>query len=152
VDRACESQAADAVVRITADCPFTDPEVVDQVVRRWRETGVDYAANTLEPRSYPDGLDVEVISAAALRATAEAAIDAGDREHVTAFIRSHPERFTSAGVRLEPPLGNVRITLDTHADMRTLVELVREVGVDASMREVLQALGIDPALIAPVES
>ena len=133
---------AEAVVRITADCPLMDPEVVDLVVREWREGGADYVTNTLEPRSYPDGLDVEVVSAAALRRAGELARDPADREHVTPYIRHHPETFSIQGVHLDPPHGDVRMTLDTPADLDDLRRLVDEVGPDATMEDVLKALGL----------
>jgi spore coat polysaccharide biosynthesis protein SpsF (cytidylyltransferase family) len=133
---------ADAIVRITADCPLMDPDVVDLVVRTWRESGADYVTNTLEPRSYPDGLDVEVISAGALRRAGELARSRFDREHVTPYIRSHPETFSIQGVHLDPPHGEVRMTLDTPADLEALRRLVDEVGPEANMDDVLKAHGL----------
>jgi spore coat polysaccharide biosynthesis protein SpsF (cytidylyltransferase family) len=64
---ACNQTRAEGVVRITADCPLIDPDVTDQVVRRWHDERVDYASNIAEPRSYPDGLDVEAITSSTLR-------------------------------------------------------------------------------------
>jgi spore coat polysaccharide biosynthesis protein SpsF (cytidylyltransferase family) len=140
--RACEALNANAVVRITADCPLIDPEVVDQVVELWRDTGADYISNIFEPRSYPDGLDVEVISAGALRRTEALATDPEDREHVTTYIRRHPDQFEVGELRLDPSYGDVRITLDTAADLDSLTRLIAEVGADASMWRVLEALGL----------
>jgi spore coat polysaccharide biosynthesis protein SpsF (cytidylyltransferase family) len=138
---ASAATGADAIVRITADCPLMDPDVVDLVVRAWRDSGADYATNTLEPRSYPDGLDVEVISAGALRRAGELARSPFDREHVTPYVRHHPETFSTEGVHLDPPHGEVRMTLDTPADLEALRRLVDEVGPDATMNDVLKALG-----------
>ena len=139
--QASASVDADAIVRITADCPLTDPAVVDQVVRAWREGDAEYVTNTLEPRSYPDGLDVEVISADALRRADELADAAEDREHVTPYIRRHPEDFPVIGLHLDPPHGDVRVTLDTRTDLELLVRLIGMVGPDATMEDVLEALG-----------
>jgi spore coat polysaccharide biosynthesis protein SpsF (cytidylyltransferase family) len=139
---AAAATGADAIVRITADCPLMDPDVVDLVVREWRDSGADYATNTLEPRSYPDGLDVEVVTAAALRRAGALAGDPFDREHVTPYIRHHPETFSIKGVHLDPPLGEVRMTLDTPADLEALRRLLDEVGPDATMDDVLKALGL----------
>jgi len=50
---------ADVVVRITGDCPLVDPGLVDEVIRRFKATGVDYFSN-IDPPTYPDGLDIEV--------------------------------------------------------------------------------------------
>jgi spore coat polysaccharide biosynthesis protein SpsF len=140
--RASDAVDADAVVRITADCPLIDPDIVDEVVALWRDTGADYVSNILEPRSYPDGLDVEVISAEALRRIEQLATDAEDREHVTTYIRRHPEQFEVGEIRLEPSYGDVRITLDTPADLKSLTRLIAEVGPDATMGRVLEALGL----------
>ncbi len=125
------------------DCPLTDPAIVDQAVQLWRTTKRDYVANTLEPRSYPDGLDVEVVSSSALRAAADAAVEASDREHVTPYIRRNVDRFTTAELRLEPARGDVRITLDTPDDLELLARLVNTIGVDASATQILAALGCD---------
>ena len=81
-------QAQD-VVRITSDCPFIDPDVVDQLVALFRESRADYANNTLMP-GFPRGLDCEVMPAALLYRAGEAATDPADREHVTSWIRNRP--------------------------------------------------------------
>lgn len=56
---------ADVVVRITGDCPLVDPLIVDQCLDIYMQSNVDYVSNALRP-TYPDGLDVEVFSYAAL--------------------------------------------------------------------------------------
>jgi spore coat polysaccharide biosynthesis protein SpsF len=134
----------DAIVRITADCPLIDPEVVDRVVRRWRDGTEAYVANNLEPRTFPKGLDTEVVNSEALTAAAEEATDPYDREHVTPFVRARPERFPQAPVFHDPPFGGVRITLDTPDDLRLLRRLVDELGPDPMLDEVLAALGAQP--------
>lgn len=139
VDHRCE-----AVVRITADCPLVDPEVVDLVVGRWRAGAEDYVANVIEPRTFPKGLDTEVVSTAALEAAAAAATESYDREHVTPYVRSRPERFPQARVAHEPPYAAVRLTLDTPEDLDALRDLVERTGVDVRMPELIAALGAAP--------
>ena len=138
---AATEHRCDAVVRITADCPLVDPDVVDLVVRRWREGSEDYVANVIEPRTFPKGLDVEVVSPAALVTAAEEAHDSYDREHVTPYVRSRPERFRQARVAHEPPYGDVRLTLDTAEDLAALRDLVGRTGARARMGELIEALG-----------
>lgn len=147
--QAAAATDADAVVRITADCPFVVPDVVDAVVTRWRETTSAYASNTLEPLTFPDGMDVEVISVEALQRAAALAIAAEDREHVTRYLRDRPGQFTAVGLWLSPGCGSARITLDTRADLDSLRALLRRVGPDASLDRILQALGAAPARMAP---
>ena len=76
---------ADVVVRITADCPLHDPEVIDAIVGHFDPARHDYVSNTIR-RSYPDGLDTEVIAMAALERAWRGATWASEREHVTPYI------------------------------------------------------------------
>jgi spore coat polysaccharide biosynthesis protein SpsF len=142
---AAEAAGADGIVRITADCPLADPEVIDRVIRLWRETGADYAWNTREPRSFPDGLDVEVVSRAALDAAAAETREPYDREHVTPFVRDRPERFPQRSLRLEPPVRTTKLSLDTEQDLATIRAFVERVGPDAGLPEILAAMGGGPS-------
>ena len=138
---ALDESSADAVVRVTGDCPLIDPAVVDEAVSRWRSGESDYVSNTVDPRTYPDGLDVEVVSAVALREADAKARDAYEREHVTAFVRHRPDRYAAEAMTLDPPHGELRITLDTPEDL----ELIRAVAEDAGPAAGLHDL-IDSAL------
>lgn len=108
---------ADVLVRITADCPLISPSVIDLVVRAFAASDADYASNTLEP-TYPDGLDVEVLSASALQQVGELSLDSDEREHVTLGIYRRPELFTLHSV--VDPSGDhseLRWTVDTPEDL-----------------------------------
>lgn len=84
-------RGADAVLRVTADCPFWDPEVGTHVVAEFRRlSGVaDYVSNDTLISGYPDGLDAEVFTRAALETSAAQATDKAEREHVTTWMRRH---------------------------------------------------------------
>jgi spore coat polysaccharide biosynthesis protein SpsF (cytidylyltransferase family)/RimJ/RimL family protein N-acetyltransferase len=113
---------ADTLVRLTGDCPLVDPEIVTGALELSQRTGADYTSNTLI-RTFPDGLDVEVVTAAALREAATAAVDPIEREHVTPYLYRRPERFRLAALRCPDLLGDERWTVDTAADL----ELVRTI-------------------------
>jgi spore coat polysaccharide biosynthesis protein SpsF len=113
---------AQAVVRVTADCPLIDPDVVDEVIGRYLAGGVDYVSNTQE-RTYPRGLDVEVFSAAALLAAAADARTPAQREHVTPFLYQNRDRFRIAQVRQPDDMSGERWTVDVREDL----DLVRRV-------------------------
>jgi spore coat polysaccharide biosynthesis protein SpsF (cytidylyltransferase family) len=81
--RAARAHHADVVVRITADCPFVDAGLIDQVVGAFLGGGYDYVSNVLEPRTYPRGLDVEVFRFSALEKAWQEDRDPSWREHVT---------------------------------------------------------------------
>jgi len=108
---------ADTVVRLTADCPLTDPELIDEVIAHHHEVGADYTSNTLGTRTYPHGLDAEVIRAGALVDAAERAEEAYEREHVTPYIYRRPEVYRLAGVARHTSLAHLRWTVDYPQDM-----------------------------------
>lgn len=119
---------AELVVRLTADCPLIDPDVIDHVVRIARRTlgdEVDLVTNAPHSgRTYPDGMDVEVLTARTLTRVEQLAIDPADREHVT--LRLHRAPFRHAVVDMQKPAGEVRITVDDPRDL----ELVRAIFED----------------------
>lgn len=83
---AAAEAGAEVVVRVTGDCPLVDPDLVDQVVELYTTSAVDYASN-VQPPTFPDGLDIEVFSRAALEDAWRSAREAREREHVTPFLR-----------------------------------------------------------------
>ena len=141
---------ADIIVRITADDPFKDPDVIDRVVKHvLTDPGCDYASNTIEP-TFPEGLDVEVFRFSAIaRAWKEAALPS-EREHVTPYLWKHPERFQIVNVRHPEDLSKLRWTLDYPED----VEFTREIygrlyrGQVFKMEEILRLLRDHPQLSA----
>lgn len=80
---------ADIVVRLTGDCPFLSPPVVDRVIQKYRNSSADYVTNTIK-YTQPDGLDVEVFDFQALETAHELATKPAEREHVTPYIRNSP--------------------------------------------------------------
>jgi spore coat polysaccharide biosynthesis protein SpsF len=114
---------AEVIVRLTADCPLADPDVIDAVIDRLAETGADYASNTPAVRTYPHGLDTEVMRRAALEAAWAEATDPYEREHVTAFIYRRPKRFRIGYLSREPSLAQLRWTVDLPEDL----DFVRDV-------------------------
>jgi spore coat polysaccharide biosynthesis protein SpsF len=109
--------AADAVVRITADCPAIDPTIVDEVVHGYLAGGYEFYGLAGE---FPDGLDCTVFAFSALaRAWREAALPS-EREHVGPYIEKHPEIFKSGGLKKFSGLSHYRWTLDEPRDYEFL--------------------------------
>jgi len=77
---------ADTVVRLTADCPFLSPAVIDRVIREFELSDCEYVSNTLE-YTHPDGLDVEVFDKETLEVAWQEATEPYEREHVTPYIK-----------------------------------------------------------------
>lgn len=105
---------ADIVVRITADCPLTDPALVDEVIRRFKAAGVDYFSN-VDPPTYPDGLSVEVCTFEALERASRETSKPHDREHVTPYLRESGQ-FSTAGLEHHEDLAALRWTVDEQDD------------------------------------
>lgn len=103
------------VVRLTGDCPLADPDVIDAVIAHHMAEDADYTSNT-QVQSFPKGLDVEVFRGALLERAFKETRDPYDREHVTPFFYRHPQWFKLANLECDPPLGDLRWTVDTPED------------------------------------
>ena len=136
------------VVRMTGDCPLADPSVVAAVLDLHRTSGAAYTTNVL-PRSFPKGLDVEVVTAVALAEAMAEATERPEREHVTPFLYRRPERFALANLLGDDDLGEERWTLDTVDDLSRIRSIVDAVDdpVAATYPELREAAGrtITPA-------
>lgn len=114
--QAANASEAQVVVRITSDCPFVDPQLVDQVIGMFLDAHPDYASNTLV-RTYPLGLDVEVMTQAALIRAWRQASEPYQRVHVTPYIYEHPELFQLLSVTATVDYSPYRWTVDTLEDL-----------------------------------
>ncbi len=139
-------EKADAVVRVTSDCPLIDPSIIDKVVRSFLAGHCDYASNFMV-RTYPRGLDAEVMS---FRALEQAWIHAGEpyqRAHVTPYIYENPSTFRLLSVTGDDDYSHYRWTVDTEQDL----ELVRAVysrlkGDECFLDDVLRLMDREPGL------
>ncbi len=145
---AAKASGASVVVRLTADCPLLDPVVIAQTIRLRAMTGVDYASN-VDPPTWPDGLDCEVVTVEALMTAHAEATRPSDREHVTPFVRNNRARFSAETlVAPLPGLARERWTLDTAADLAFLSAVAERLpaGRPPSYLEALAVLDREPRL------
>jgi len=142
--RVCETEA---VVRITADCPVIDPELVDETIRVFQEQCGDYASNSF-PRTYPRGLDVEVFTVSALEQAWRDARTPYEREHVTPYFYEHPELFRLVSLRGRADYSQYRWTLDTAEDLELLRTIYARFSNrdDFSWGETVQLMEREPGL------
>lgn len=113
---ALESQA-DLVVRVTADDPLKDPEIINHAVRYMLDNPeFDYVSNTLFP-TYPEGLDIEVFKFSALESAHLNAVLSSEREHVTPYIWKHLELFKTYNFINQRNLSAWRWTVDRDEDL-----------------------------------
>ena len=101
------------VMRLTGDCPLTDPAILDALVELHLAGGFDYSSN-VEERTYPDGLDAEIFSRDLLARAWREATDPYEREHVTPFMRQGPGGRGRLKDRIDR--SNLRWTVDFPED------------------------------------
>ncbi len=145
--RAAQFAKAEAVVRITADCPLIDPEITDKTLQAFLDVRPDYASNALT-RTYPRGLDTEVISMPALERAWREASEKYQRAHVTPYFYREQSLFKVLEVKGEQDYSALRWTLDTEQDLEFLRAVyARFDGRDNfGWRDVVSLLGREPAL------
>lgn len=137
---AADQTAADVVVRLTADCPLLDPEIVDAVIAAYLAsvTPRRYVSNTVE-RTYPRGMDVEVFSRAMLDEAHRNAVTNYDREHVTPFIRRMLAGTPGmSNVATTEALSKYRLTVDYPSDYENIKALLESKLPDFSLGTLMQ--------------
>jgi glutamate-1-semialdehyde 2,1-aminomutase len=106
---------ADVVVRITGDCPLVDSKLVDECIKSYKNSNVDYFSN-VDPATYPDGLDIEVISFESIERANNETDSEFDREHVTPYIRNS-DSFSKFSMQHTEDLSNQRWSVDESEDL-----------------------------------
>jgi spore coat polysaccharide biosynthesis protein SpsF len=146
--RAAQLAKAEVVVRITSDCPLIDPEVTDKTIAAFLEVKPDYASNTLK-RTYPRGLDCEVMSFGALSRAWQEARQPYEREHVTPYIHEHPEKFKLFPVTGTADFSSHRWTVDTAEDLEFVRAIYARLKTNETFsgRDVLDLLEREPKLM-----
>jgi spore coat polysaccharide biosynthesis protein SpsF len=142
---------ADIVVRLTGDCPFIDPELIDETIAALQHEQADFACNRLPPpftRTYPIGLDVEVCTFSVLETAWKNAREKHEREHVMPYLYEVPGRFKVIKLDYASDYGSLRWTVDTPQDL----EFVRAIYAaldnrnDFGWQEVLQLVQTHPEI------
>jgi len=118
---------AEVIVRITADCPLIEPTIIDKVVSAFLSSNVDYASNTLV-RTYPRGLDVEVISSSALATACREANKPYQRAHVTPYLYENANSFRLLSITSSPDYSCYRWTVDTNEDLQFIRRVYESFG------------------------
>lgn len=137
-----QAEPATTLVRLTADNPAIDPAFLDAAVAHHLATGADYTHTT----GLPLGTNLEILSAAALRRAHAEARQPDEREHVTPYLRRHPElfRLETLALAVPPAVAALRLTVDYPSDYALLSLLFSELEPDFSLTD---PAGL-PALLA----
>ncbi|MDB9971276.1 aminotransferase class III-fold pyridoxal phosphate-dependent enzyme [Alphaproteobacteria bacterium] len=144
---------AKTIIRITADCPFSDPSLIKKAIQLYNSKDVDYLSNVLD-RSYPDGLDIEIFSYETLKITHEKCNDISLREHVTPYMKTnHYNTYLSGSFKTYNFKNNIdfshlRWTLDTEDDYSFLTKLAEKLDIKFSWMNAVSELTKDASLLS----
>ena len=139
----------DPVVRITADCPLIDPEIMDNIIDYYLKGGYDYVSNGLKP-TLPDGLDTEVFSFKSLEKAWAEAKKPSEREHVTSYIYNHPELLKIHNYENDVDLSGMRWVVDEEADYQFISEVYKNLYKDGKIfyvKDIIRLLEEMPELL-----
>ena len=141
---------ADRVIRITADCPLIDTNVIDQVVIKLEnDPFLDYACNFFPNRFYPRGLDAEAFTIQTLMLTDKIARHKPQREHVTLQIYNNPSLYRIGSVQPRIDYSHFRWTVDTAQDLQLVNSIYRHFGHQRfQWRQVVDAYKTNPHWLA----
>lgn len=140
---------SDIVVRVTADDPFKEPEVIDKVIRKLIDDGLDLVTNNFPP-SFPEGLDCEAFTFKVLQLMENSTQDAFEREHVTQYAYHNPDKIRIGNVVSDRQLSFYRWTIDNKEDYEMIKAIYekREDGAEGIllMDEILNILRLNPEI------
>lgn len=138
------------IVRLTGDCPLIDSEVIDKVIQKHLDTKSDYTSNVAPP-SFPDGLDVEVMTFDALELAWHSASLKSDREHVTSFMRKPESKLVNLNVKNDIDLSHLRWTVDEPSDFEFVTKVYENLYMPDrtfSIKDILSLLDLVPDLMS----
>ncbi len=140
---------SDVVVRVTADDPFKEPGVIDQVIGKLIDEELDLATNNFPP-SFPEGLDCEAFGFKVLEMMEKTTQDPFEREHVTQYVYHNPDKFKIGNIASKRHLSLYRWTIDNEKDydMVKAIYAKRKNGNNGMllMDEILEILNQNPEI------
>jgi len=134
------------IVRITGDCPLIDPQIVDMVIKKYKENTYDYVTNCLK-RTFPYGTEVEIFSFNSLENAHKNAELPSEKEHVTPYIRNHENKFKIFNIENKENVSNYRWVVDEKNDFELVKKIVSKIKTSPIlMSDILMLLKSEPNL------
>ena len=136
-------RGVDAIARVNGDSPLHDQRIVDRAIGLFTEGGAELVTNVFPARTFPAGQSVEVIAREAVE-RAYPSMSSEDREHVTPYLYANAQSFAISGFGLDPPVRDIRFTVDERADAERLERLIEALPDDhwrCDLDEILEIAG-----------
>lgn len=135
------------IIRVTSDCPFIDPQVLDESIVQYLESGADYGSNS---EDYPNGMNVEIFTKAMLNEAFSCAKENYEREHVTPYFYTNKDKFKLMQVRSVEKYPKYRLTVDTKEDLELIREIYKNLNenpIDFNLRDICNVISLKPNLV-----
>src|SRR4030042_2267264 len=147
------------IVRITADCPLIDPQLIDKLIRKFFKGRYDYigiaiggGVVTSKICRFPQGLDAEIFTFNALRKAWKETADPVDREHVSVYIWRNDKKFKlGQPLSAEKDYSKFRLTLDWLEDLKLIRKIYGKLYKKKeyfNYKDIISLLGKHPSLVA----
>ena len=144
----------DLVIRITSDCPFIDPEVLDHMIEFYSRNDYDYISNPFVQTNFPIGFSIEIFSFEILEKLYLNAETVPEKEHVTYYLIKHSNEFKIYHYDLDDLLNfkDLRLTVDEADDLkicREIYKLLKEKGklIDFTVYDIIDIINEKPELL-----
>lgn len=142
------------IIRITSDCPFIDPKILDDMIRFYKLNNYDYIRNVDETTNFSRGFEIEIFNIEVLKETFSRAKIKSEKEHVTYYIYTHPEKFTLYSYNVEnlKKFENLRLTIDEEDDLLMCREVYKKLiekgkNYDFSIYDIIELVEKNPSLM-----
>lgn len=126
----------DTIIRITADNPLIDMNILNTALIKFNE-GYNYVANNIE-KTFPHGLDLEIIDFQSLKKSFFDAKSSSFREHVTQYVRHNKDLFKTYNLLAKNNYHHIRVTLDTEEDLKVIKEVVSKSSINVTFDELIE--------------
>ena len=142
------------IIRITSDCPFIDPKILDDMIKFYNLNNYDYIRNVDETTNFSRGFEIEIFNIEVLKEIFSLAKFKAEKEHVTYYIYTHPEKFTLYSYNIEnlKKFENLRLTIDEEDDLLICREVYKKLiekgkNYDFSIYDIIELIEKNPSLM-----
>ena len=151
--------SSDIIVRISSDCPFIDPTIIDQIILKFSKNSFDYVSNNIEEEngkwknsmcSFPQGMVVEICNFNTLEKAWKKAKKPSEREHVFPYVQFNSRLFKVSNLVYKKDLSFIRCTVDKKEDLKFVRELWKRIPKTKKIihiKDVLKIIKNEPLLV-----
>ncbi len=148
-----------SIIRITADCPLIDPNVIDLVISKFENGSFDYVSNNITKKhnkwfdsacNFPQGMTVEISTFQALEKAWKEAKKPSEYEHVFPYVQFHPELFKISNITNQKDLSNIRCTVDRIEDLKFIKEIINRLSENKDfviIEDIVKIIDKEPELL-----